>query len=422
MVNLKQIKIPIKFLACIIAISIFVASIPTFNLTNVKAAYEETVISNFTVTDIIGQPVENALVEVFSDENRENELESAKTEANGIIEIELQEIDVYYYTVSADDMFSQSGFFTKTEPAISIVMVNEAKCHKCDAKGTIECPTCEGTGEVQADTACSNCLNGKVTMICPKCNGVDSELCSICNGSGTILEDCDICNGTGVVKTREECPDCNGTKEIICDECNGNKYVPAYDFDFKFEKDVSIKRNSENVINPVIVEENTSKGTISYSSSDESIVQVDNEGRLTAKGNAGQTATITAKISFDNENGYAPKTTSCKVTITKEDNFSNEFDVYANLVYTGEAQTLISPKEGGDVDLETLIINVFDASGNKVEEAVDAGVYTVNFSDINHNEASVNVEIAKAALTVVPLEGQTKYFGEEANIKYDIKD
>lgn len=68
MVNLKQIKIPIKFLACIIAISIFVASIPTFNLTNVKAAYEETVISNFTVTDIIGQPVENALVEVFSDE------------------------------------------------------------------------------------------------------------------------------------------------------------------------------------------------------------------------------------------------------------------------------------------------------------------------------------------------------------------
>ena len=422
MVNLKQIKIPIKFLACIIAISIFVASIPTFNLTNVKAAYEETVISNFTVTDIIGQPVENALVEVFSDENRENELESAKTEANGIIEIELQEIDVYYYTVSADDMFSQSGFFTKTEPAISIVMVNDAKCHKCDAKGTIECPTCEGTGEVQADTACSNCLNGKVTMICPKCNGVDSELCSICNGSGTILEDCDICNGTGVVKTREECPDCNGTKEIICDECNGNKYVPAYDFDFKFEKDVSIKRNSENVINPVIVEENTSKGTISYSSSDESIVQVDNEGRLTAKGNAGQTATITAKISFDNENGYAPKTTSCKVTITKEDNFSNEFDVYANLVYTGEAQTLISPKEGGDVDLETLIINVFDASGNKVEEAVDAGVYTVNFSDINHNEASVNVEIAKAALTVVPLEGQTKYFGEEANIKYDIKD
>lgn len=419
MISYKRVKIPIKILSCILAISTFFVSIPTFSSLNAKAADVPTILSTFTVTNTIGQVVKDAEIKVFADEDRTDELISEKTDETGVIKFEINEMDIYYYTVSADDMISQTGFFTKTEPDVSIELVNSARCHTCDGTGMVECHVCSGKGLIVSEQDCTNCENGKVMVTCTECNGINSDSCLTCNGTGLMSVDCEICNGTGKITITTQCSSCKGSKEVICTECSGNQYVPAYDFEFKFDKDVNLQRNSKNIENPVSVEENTSNGTITYVSSDENVVTVDSDGKLTAKGNAGQTAVITATIAFDKENGYAPKTTSCLVKITPEDNFISQFDVFANLIYTGEAQNLIAPKDNADVDKESLVIDVYNSNGEKVESAIDAGEYTVEVSDANHNIDSTNVTIEPAEITVKPWPDQTKYFGENAEIGYD---
>ena len=304
MISYKRVKIPIKILSCILAISTFFVSIPTFSSLNAKAADVPTILSTFTVTNTIGQVVKDAEIKVFADEDRTDELISEKTDETGVIKFEINEMDIYYYTVSADDMISQTGFFTKTEPDVSIELVNSARCHTCDGTGMVECHVCSGKGLIVSEQDCTNCENGKVMVTCTECNGINSDSCLTCNGTGLMSVDCEICNGTGKITITTQCSSCKGSKEVICTECSGNQYVPAYDFEFKFDKDVNLQRNSKNIENPVSVEENTSNGTITYVSSDENVVTVDSDGKLTAKGNAGQTAVITATIAFDKENGY----------------------------------------------------------------------------------------------------------------------
>lgn len=411
MINLKSYKISVKLLSFVLAIFMFFSGLPFASGAMDVAAAEETIVNaTITVVDTIGVPIKNAKVFVYSDVDKNDEIISKKTDETGILELELEEMDVYYYTISADDMISKEGTFTKTDAKADVEMTYFAKCKSCNGIGEIECTTCKGTGELIETISCSSCINGKVTAVCPECNGVDSDNCKTCEGKGIIEDECIDCSGTGKIESKIECPDCNGNKTIICNECNGTKAVEAYtDFDFKFETNPSIKYQSVNNENPVTVA--NSKGSITYSSSDESIVTVDGNGNLTAKGKAGETAIITAHIGYDKEGGYAPKTTTCTVTITKKNDFINEFDVANNLVYNGLAQNLITPKSDADIDTETLDIVIHDNQGNQINEAKNAGIYTVTVSDNNHEEETVTVEIAKATVTIVP-DNQTKVIGE----------
>lgn len=411
MIKSKNSKISIKLLSFVLAIFMLFSGLPfASGAMDVEAAEETTVNATITVVDTIGMPIKNARVFVYSDVDKNDEIINKKTDETGILELELEEMDVYYYTISADDMISKEGNFTKTDAKADVEMTYSAKCKSCNGIGEIECTTCKGTGELIETVSCSTCINGVVNMICPECNGMDSDTCATCEGKGTIDNECVDCLGSGKVEIKVECSNCNGNKILTCSECNGNKFVEAYtDFDFKFETNPSIEYQSKNNENPVTI--TNSKGNITYRSSNENVVIVDENGNLTAKGKASETAIITAFVGYDKEGGYAPKSAACTVTITKKNDFINEFDIVNGLVYDGLSKDLVIPKSDADIDMDTLAIIIKDSKGNTIDEAKNAGTYTVTVSDNNHNNESVTVEIAKATATVVP-DNQTKVIGE----------
>lgn len=411
MIKSKSSKISIKLLSFVLAIFMLVSGLPfASGAMDAAAAEKKVVTAKITVVDTIGVPIKNAKVFVYSDADKNDEIISKKTNETGILELELKEMDVYYYSISAEDMISKEGTFTKTDAKADVEMAYSAKCKTCNGVGEIECTTCRGAGELIKTVSCSTCINGIVTIVCPECNGVDNDACITCEGNGTINDECVDCSGTGQVESKIECSECNGNKIVICTECSGTKIVEAYtDFDFKFEINPCITYRSTKNANPVTI--TNSKGNITYNSSNENVVTVDENGNLISKGKAGQTAIITAVAGYDKINGYAPKTATCTVTITKKNDFINEFDIANGLVYNGLAQDLVTPKSDADVDTETLDIVIKDSQGNQINEAKNAGTYTVTVSDNNHNEETATVEIAKATVTVVP-DNQSKVIGE----------
>lgn len=417
-------KKSVKLLSSILAILMLISGLPfTGSLTNALAATPVLITATVNVVDTVSTPVNNAKVTIYSDIDKLNLLATEKTDITGIVEIELEEMDVYYYTVSADNMIQQEGFFTKTEAKADIQMSYAVECRTCLGVGSVECTTCRGSGEVTTSTDCTNCLGtGTVTDTCSSCNGFNSDTCDVCKGLGTESIDCEICSGTGKISSNISCGICGGNKEVVCGECNGNKIVPAYDdFEFKFEKNPDIKYNTT-VENKVFVEK--SSGKITYSSSDENIVKVGaNTGEITAVGNAGEKATITAIIAVDIKNGYAPKTATCEVTIVQTD---FEAKVSANnLTYNGLPQELVSIENANDYSSITYKVNGEVSDG----KAKDAGVYSVEVTvvkDNNHKTFTTvieNVEIAKATITVIPKSGQTKAYNADLTpenaIKYD---
>lgn len=410
MIKSKSTKISIKILSFVLAIFMLVSGLPlTSGVMSVEASEESLLTATINVVDTIGAPIKNAKISIYSDVDKTDKIISKKTDETGILELELEEMDVYYYTISAEDMISKEGIFTKTDAKTDVEMSYLAECRTCKGTSQIECELCKGTGELIETVTCANCTDGVISVTCSQCNGVDSELCSICEGNGTIDETCIDCAGTGQVESKIICSECNGNKVVICSECGGTKSVEAYtDFNFKFETNPSIVYRSTNNSYPVTVTD--SNGNITYASSDEKIVAVDENGNLVAKGRAGQKATITATIGYDKEKGYAPKVATCTVTIIKKDDFISEFDIANDLVYNGLVQELVNPKENADIDTESLEIITKDINGNEVE-AVNAGTYTVIVSDNNHNSVTTNVEIAKAVVKVIP-DNQEKIIGE----------
>lgn len=417
----RNTKFSIKIISILLALVLVVSGIPF--TTGVAFAEDPNKIDvTFNVFDTVELPVDNAEVVLYADESLSTKLDKAKTDSTGTVTLSVNEIDTYYYTVNADDMFEVSDSFIKTYPVVDVKMSYSAICKECDDSGLSDCEKCSGTGEVNIGTDCITCAgSGFVSVTCPTCNGVDSDACDDCQGSGLKEISCDVCAGNGKIYSNTTCPICSGNKRVVCTVCAGHKTIPADDtFEFKFESNPKIKYNTVDA-NPVTVELDTSKGNITYYSSDEKVVKVDSvTGELTAVGDVDDKAEITAIIDYDKENGYAPKKAVCTVTITKKDDFINEFDVANGLVYNGQPQTLISPKSNGDIDSDSLTIEVYNSDNHIVAEAFDAGTYTVKVKDNNHEEDSTEVTINTADITISPKPGQEKNFGEEYEITYDV--
>ena len=114
------------------------------------------------------------------------------------------------------------------------------KCPRCKATGQVNesCAKCKGTGS----HACEKC-QGTGSITCPLCNGVGSTRfgrgrmgrtfnCPRCNGPGKIdCPDCEKgkvvcadCKGKGRISG--VCPECNGAKVFTCKVCGGTGIKP----------------------------------------------------------------------------------------------------------------------------------------------------------------------------------------------------
>lgn len=77
-------------------------------------------------------------------------------------------------------------------------------CPACEAKGTIACPECSGSGK------CAVCAGLGRQAACPGCGGTGIGRCAKCGGS----KKCPVCQGSG------KCPDCQGRG--MCRTCDGH--------------------------------------------------------------------------------------------------------------------------------------------------------------------------------------------------------
>ena len=143
--------------------------------------------------------------------------------------------------------------------------------------------------------------------------------------------------------------------------------------------------------------------TVTYSSSNEKVATVDNDGAVTATG-AG-TAVITATASETDD--YKEATASYNLIVNKRTAVADDFTFMppADLVYDGNAknaQVALNSKYTGCGDIT---VKYYDESGNQIE-AVNAGTYKVKI-DIAEGEnfASVNdLEIGTFTVAAKELE------------------
>ena len=442
-------KFSFKLLSVLLAVLMVVSSFPVAAGSAFAADDEEMITVEFKVTDSAEQPVNGAKIEVVDDKRDEvltkhtliDKIKNTyETNEKGEASFEIKKADVYSYTVTADDMFDKTDNFTikktedgKVEP-VKVSMEYKITCKKCNGDGEIQCPVCEGRGKVLKP--CEICNGTGYTRVkCPVCNGVDSAACERCSGKGDVEAECPV---NAEPEEFITCKKCGGNKKITCPECNGSKVIEAKDFRFYFNStgiDLPFKGK---VLNPVVVEpltdgEGKSQGKITYSSNNENIAVDPDTGEVTATKNAqkGDSATITAVIAFDKENGYKAKKAEYTVTVVPndEDSIENYIDKFDNLTYNGKSQEYIKAKTEGDyipVDPKCQYYKGEAKEENKIdiEDVKNAGDYSVEVSDKNHNPVILNFTIKKAPLTIKPCkphnENPKKKWGAKTDIKYDV--
>jgi|GEM_PF-5879313 len=127
------------------------------------------------------------------------------------------------------------------------VLIEHAKCTRCDSTGHKRCFDCNATGQktcnycIEGKEICSACYGqggsvcevckGKVTYMCKYCGGGGKEKCPECMGIGSISRNvpyagmvtskCKKCDGTGL----RECRGCAGTGKITCTACTNGKVL-----------------------------------------------------------------------------------------------------------------------------------------------------------------------------------------------------
>lgn len=440
-------KFSFKLLSVLLAVLMVVSSFPVAAGSAFAADEEEMITVEFKVTDSAEQPVNGAKIEVVGNGEvltKHTLIDRIKntyeTNEKGEASFEIKKVDVYSYTVTADDMFDKTDSFTikktedgKVEP-VKVSMEYKITCKKCNGDGEIQCPVCEGRGKVLKP--CEICNGTGYTRVkCPVCNGVDSAACERCSGKGDVEAECPV-----NAKPEEfiTCKKCGGNKKITCPECNGSKVIEAKDFRFSFNStgiDLPFKGKALNpvVVEPLIDGEGKSQGKITYSSNNKNIAVDPDTGEVTATKNAqkGDYATITAVIAFDKENGYKAKKAEYTVTVVPndEDSIENYIDKFDNLTYNGKSQEYIKAKTEGDyipVDLKCQYYKGEAKEENKIdiEDVKNAGDYSVEVSDKNHNPVILNFTIKKAPLTIKPCkpnnENPKKKWGAKTDIKYDV--
>lgn len=439
-------KFSFKLLSVLLAVLMVASSFPVAAGSAFAADDEEMITVEFKVTDSAEQPVNGAKIEVVDDKSDEvltkhtliDKIKNTyETNEKGEASFEIKKVDVYSYTITADDMFDKTDNFTikktedgKVEP-VKVSMEYKITCKKCNGDGEIQCPVCEGRGKVLKP--CEICNGTGYTRVkCPVCNGVDSAACERCSGKGDVEAECPV---NAEPEEFITCKKCGGNKKITCPECNGSKVIEAKDFRFSFNStgiDLPFKGKALNpvVVEPLIDGEGKSQGKITYSSNNKNIAVEPDTGEVTATKNAqkGDYATITAVIAFDKENGYKAKKAEYTVTVVPndEDSIENYIDKFDNLTYNGKSQEYIKAKTEGDyipVDLKCQYYKGEAKEENKIdiEDVKNAGDYSVEVSDKNHNPVILNFTIKKAPLTIKPNnENPKKKWGAKTDIKYDV--
>lgn len=429
-------KFSFKLLSLFMAVLMVASSFPVAAGSAFAADDEEMITVEFKVTDSAEQPVNGAKIEVVDDKSdvvltKHTLIDKIKntyeTNEKGEASFEIKKVDVYSYTVTADDMFDKTDNFTikktedgKVEP-VKVSMEYKITCKKCNGDGEIQCPVCEGLGKVLKP--CEICNGTGYTRVkCPVCNGVDSAACERCSGKGDVEAECPV---NAEPEEFITCKKCGGNKKITCPECNGNKIIAAKDFDFQF-KDIFVPFKGDAKVE--LLNEVKSQGKITYSSNSKNIAVDPDTGEVTATKNAqkGDRATITAVIAFDKENGYKAKRAEYTVTVVpnEKDSIENYIDKFDNLTYNGKSQKYIKAKTEGDyipVDLKCQYYKGEAKEENKIdiEDVKNAGDYSVEVSDINHPDpVKLYFTIEKAPLIIKPDEGQEKKYGEKPNITY----
>lgn len=442
-------KFSFKLLSVLLAVLMVASSFPVPAGSAFAADDEEMITVEFKVTDSAEQPVNGAKIEVVDDKSDEvltkhtliDKIKNTyETNEKGEASFEIKKVDVYSYTITADDMFDKTDNFTikktedgKVEP-VKVSMEYKITCKKCNGDGEIQCPVCEGRGKVLKP--CEICNGTGYTRVkCPVCNGVDSAACERCSGKGDVEAECPV---NAEPEEFITCKKCGGNKKITCPECNGSKVIEAKDFRFSFNStgiDLPFKGKALNpvVVEPLIDGEGKSQGKITYSSNNKNIAVDPDTGEVTATKNAqkGDSATITAVIAFDKGNGYKAKKAEYTVTVVPndEDSIENYIDKFDNLTYNGKSQEYIKAKTEGDyipVDLKCQYYKDEAKEENKIdiEDVKNAGDYSVEVSDKNHNPVILIFTIKKAPLTIKPCkpnnENPKKKWGAKTDIKYDV--
>lgn len=444
-------KFSFKLLSVLLAVLMVASSFPV--AAGSAFAKDETnqISMTFVVTDTAEQPVNGATVEIKDNDTRKVLTTSTlidrfkntyETDENGKVTFDVDEVDVYDYTVTAKGMSTISGKINKTDLAdpkknngtISVSLNYLVECSTCKGTGKQNCPKCNGTGKI-----CSTCSGtGKIDQKCPECNGVDFENCAKCLGKGTVEEECPDCKDES---KQIDCPDCNGNKTVECKTCYGTKEIEARDFEFKFDGDVSVSFKGS-VKNPVYVQDETNTNKVTYSSdnADNTDITVDENGTITAgeKAKIGDWAIITAIIPVDKENGYKAKKATCKVTVGESGDIESLYSVKYSMSYIAAPVEFITAKAQDDKDdqdsKDDQKINVdYYKKGDESKTPVkpeDVGKYYAMVSAEGYSEQRVPsedneyLEITPAELTITPDSGpdpdqfQEKEYGEDYTITF----
>lgn len=434
-------KFSFKLLSVLLAVLMVASSFPVAAGSAFAADETNQISMTFVVTDSAEQPVNGATVEIKDNDTRKVLTTSTligrlkntyETDENGKVTFDVDEVDVYDYTVTAKGMSTISGKINKTDltdpkknnGTISVSLNYLVECSTCKGTGKQNCPKCNGTGKI-----CSTCSGtGKIDQKCPECNGVDFENCAKCLGKGTVEEECPDCKDES---KQIDCPDCNGNKTVECKTCYGTKEIEARDFEFKFDGDVSVHYKSS-VKNPVYVQDETNTNKVTYSS-DNSDITVDENGTITAgkKAKVGDSAIITAIIPVDKENGYKAKKATCKVTVCKSGDIESLYSVKYSMSYIAAPVEFITAKAQDDKDAQdskddqkiSVVYYKKDDESKTPVKPEDVGTYRAEVSADGYENKIIEEDfvITPAKLTIIPDSGQHKEYGEVPNIKFDYK-
>lgn len=433
-------KFSFKLLSVLLAVLMVISSFPVAAGSAFAADEEEMITVEFKVTDSAEQPVNGAKIEVVDDKSDEvltkhtliDKIKNTyETNEKGEASFEIKKVDVYSYTVTADDMFDKTDKFTikktedgKVEP-VKVSMEYKITCKKCNGDGEIQCPVCEGRGKVLKP--CEICNGTGYTRVkCPVCNGVDSAACERCSGKGDVEAECPVNAESEEFIT---CKKCGGNKKITCPECNGDKITAAKDFRFSFNStgiDLPFKGKVSNsvVVEPLTDGEGKSQGKITYSSNNKNITVDPDTGEVTATENAklDEEAIITAVIAFDKENGYKAKKAEYTVKVgPSSTGISNELKVNTKAKYQAKGLDFVENIN----NLKEYKITYYDEKKNALSGLPEnVGKYYAMVSAEGYSEQRVPsedneyLEITPAELTITPDKGQSKEYGEDYKITY----
>jgi hypothetical protein len=128
-------------------------------------------------------------------------------------------------------------------------------CEPCNAKGHVDCTTCDTYGTPTGRVSCGSCW-GSGRKSCGGCGGSgksNDKNCFSCMGSGK--KSCFSCSGSGKVT----CGSCDGSLVVTCSSCKGHKCFTFYEeAEFNMSSSAEItwqKEDNKDWINKYIINE-----------------------------------------------------------------------------------------------------------------------------------------------------------------------